>query len=99
MNDAFAVAMLDMISHVHLPSFVIMLPKQLQHSTCPPVITQPTDGGIAGTTALDVGSCQYNKSKGRDMPEGFNAFRGMFQHRVANMLEPLTYVTGPRTQR
>jgi hypothetical protein len=33
LNAAFAVAILDLISRVHLPSFVIVLPKQLKYST------------------------------------------------------------------
>jgi hypothetical protein len=33
LNAAFAMAILDLISHVHLPSFVNMLPKYLKHST------------------------------------------------------------------
>ena len=59
---------------VHLALSVIMLPKQLQHSTCPLLITQPTDGRIAGTKVRNVGSCQYNQSKRRDIPEDSKAF-------------------------
>jgi len=33
LNAAFAMAILDIISRVHLPSFVNMLPKYLTHST------------------------------------------------------------------
>ena len=33
LNAAFAMAILDLISRVHLPSFVNMLPKYLKHST------------------------------------------------------------------
>ena len=33
-NAAFAMAIPDFISHVHLPSFVNMLTKYLKHSTC-----------------------------------------------------------------
>ena len=33
LNEAFAMAILDLSSHVHLPSFVNMLPKYLKHST------------------------------------------------------------------
>ena len=33
LNEAFAKAVLDLISRVHLPSFVNMLPKYLKHST------------------------------------------------------------------
>jgi dihydroorotase-like cyclic amidohydrolase len=32
---AFAIEILDLISHVHLASFVIVLPKQLKNSTFP----------------------------------------------------------------
>ena len=35
LNAAFAMAILDLISHVHLPSFVNKLPKYLKHSTFP----------------------------------------------------------------
>jgi len=31
LNAAYAMAILDLISHVHLPSFVNMLPKYLKH--------------------------------------------------------------------
>ena len=31
LNAAFAMAILDLISHVHLPSFVNKLPKYLKH--------------------------------------------------------------------
>jgi len=33
MNAAFTMAIPDLISHVHLPSFVKTLPKYLKHST------------------------------------------------------------------
>jgi hypothetical protein len=33
LNAAFAMVILDLISHVHLPSFVNMIPKYLKHST------------------------------------------------------------------
>jgi len=33
LNAAFAMAILDLISHVHLPSFVNKLPKYLKHPT------------------------------------------------------------------
>ena len=33
LNAAFAMAILDLISHAHLPPFVNMLPKHLKHST------------------------------------------------------------------
>jgi len=33
LNAAFAMAILDLISRLHLPSFVNMLPKNLKHST------------------------------------------------------------------
>jgi len=33
LNAVFAMAILDLISRVHLPSFVNMLPKYLKHST------------------------------------------------------------------
>ena len=33
LNASFAMAILDLISHVHHPSFVNMLPKYLKHST------------------------------------------------------------------
>ena len=33
LNAAFSMAILDLISRVHLPSFVNMLPKYLKHST------------------------------------------------------------------
>jgi hypothetical protein len=31
LNAAFVMAILDLISHVHLPSFVNILPKYLKH--------------------------------------------------------------------
>jgi len=58
LNAVFGKTILYIISRVHYASFVITLPKQLRHSSCPPIITQPPDLRMTGTAVLDVSSCQ-----------------------------------------